>query len=124
MYKIEELKEIICYEENVSSNKYKMKLLREKQTDFLNFEASFRKFSLDDKRRILTSINKICQIPYLKYMEDIDEKTLELSKFFQYPNKPCLDNDLLFNLINEFKYISPYEIFKKYNFIKRSENFF
>ncbi len=124
MIDIDELKKIMRYEDNYDSNRYKMKLLREKQTDFLIFEASFRKFSLEDKRRILMSINKLCQIPYLKNIENMDEKNLELSKFFQYPNKPYLDNDLLFNLINEFKYISPYEIFTKYNFIKRSENFF
>lgn len=120
MIDIEELKKTIGYED---TNKYKMRLLREKQTDFVNFEYAFRKFSFEDRCVIYTGINNLYQIPYIKYNENVDEQNLEISKFFQYPNKPYLGNDILFNLINEFKYISAYEIFSKYNLIKRSQTF-
>jgi len=121
---MEELKRIINYKETKFSKKFEMKLLKEKELDFELFEKSFREFSFIDKCGIYTGINNLCQIPYIKYIEDMNEKNQELSKFFQYPNKPYLGNDLLFNLINQFKYISAYEIFTKYNLVKRSEMFF
>lgn len=118
---MEELKKLINYKESKFSKKFEMKLLAEKELDFALFEDSFRKISFIDVCGIYTGILNLCGLPYII---DMKEKNLEVSKFFSYPNKPCLGNDLLFELINQFKFISSYEIFLKYNLIERSQKFF